>query len=810
MSENASEYNANKIEEKWAKYWEETGTYERPESPDPNNSEYILEMFPYPSGTLHMGHVRNYSIGDCLARFQRMNGKDVQYLMGFDSFGLPAENAAIKRNINPRDWTENNISDMVAQLKQLGLSYDWKQQVATHRPEYYRWNQWIFKRMVEAGLLYRKKGYVNWDPVDQTVLANEQVIDGKGWRSGAVVEKKEIEQWYIKISDYAEELLESLDELPHWPERVKLMQKNWIGKSYGTEIQFKILNANKDEVDDITVYTTRPDTLFGASYMCLSVEHPSLETLLPHCQDSAEVKAFIQETLRKSQVERSSADGEKNGIDLGLVAINPVNNEEVPLYLADYVLMDYGTGAVMAVPAHDTRDFAFAQKYTLPIRIVIQNSKQDLTEPLSEAYTDPGTLVNSGDFSGQKNEDAKKAITEYLVSIGRGKATVQYRLRDWLISRQRYWGTPIPMLYDEDGKAVPVPDEQLPVQLPDDVEFGGGNPLAKHPDFTSVEIDGKTYRRETDTMDTFFDSSWYFLRYCDSKNTTAPFDWSKAKNWMPVKQYIGGIEHAILHLLYARFFTKVLRDLKLVDIDEPFERLLCQGMVIKDGKKMSKSLGNTVAPEEIIKNYGADTARVFILFGAPVDRDLDWSDSAVEGCYRFLKRLHKCCHDRNEFPLDESKRAEMERMMHQSIKKLGEDIQSFSYNTAISQLMTWVNAIYKHGASQDMVKVLVQMIAPFAPFLAEELWQESLGETGSVHRSQWPQFDAQKCVDDQVTIVAQVNGKVRDKNGFARDVDEAEVKEYFMAQEQVQKFLDGKEVRKVIYVKNKLLNIVVG
>jgi len=793
-------YSPEEIEKKWHTQWQTSGLYRTPETP--KNPYYVLEMFPYPSGQLHMGHVRNYALGDCVARFKRMQGFDVLHPMGFDSFGLPAENAAIKNGIDPETWTEANIKSMIIQLQQIGLGYDWERSIATCRPDYYKWNQWLFLKMAEKGLVYRKKGFVNWDPVDNTVLANEQVIDGKGWRSGAIVEKREIAQWYIKISDYAQELLDGLDTLPGWPERVKLMQRNWIGRSEGTEVHFTL---SHDTASTLTVFTTRPDTLFGVTYVVLAPEHPLVQSVIA-AGNADIVNTYVQQTLAKSNAERGDAGAEKTGMALGLSVIHPLTQKELPLYVSDYVLMDYGTGAVMAVPAHDQRDYDFAKKFALPHQQVIAPTASALPE--NAAYTGPGTLVNSGPFTGLTNDDAKAEISKALTEKNQGKVVVQYRLRDWLISRQRYWGTPIPFLVDETDTYHPVPLDQLPVMLPKDVPFDGkGNPLAKSPEFMSVTHEGKHYRRETDTMDTFFDSSWYFLRYTDPKNTELPFS-KEASQWLPVQQYIGGIEHAVLHLLYARFFTKVLRDLGLHTHDEPFQNLLCQGMVLKDGSKMSKSVGNTVDPGHIISRYGADTARLFILFGAPVERDLEWSDSGVDGSFRFLNRVHRMITHPGEFTLTATP-GELDKQLHKTIQRVTEDIERFSFNTAISRMMELVNWIYANGCTAASVAILLQLLAPFAPFLAEEGW-ETLGKKGSIHTSTWPAFDVAKTIDDTVTIVVQINGKVRDKLEVARDSDQATVQALAMVSAKSQKFLEGVAVKKVFFVPNKLINIVGG
>ncbi|MBI60021.1 leucine--tRNA ligase [bacterium] len=778
-----------------------------------DNSEkdpyYVLEMFPYPSGHLHMGHVRNYVIGDALARFKRMQGFNVLYPMGFDSFGLPAENAAIKHGINPKEWTQKNVEHMIIQLKRLGLGYDWSRTLSTFNDDYYRWNQWLFLTFYEKGLVYRKKGWVNWDPVDQTVLANEQVIDGKGWRSGAVVEKKEIDQWYLKITDYAQELLDDLDSLTDWPDRVKLMQKNWIGKSVGTEIDFELVDDSGNHLETVTVFTTRPDTLYGATYVSIACEHPLVSTLLKQASDPDEIKSFIAKTMASNQVDRSDATKPKTGKWLGVYAVNPVNQDKIPLYIADYVLMDYGTGVVMAVPAHDSRDYDFATAHNLPIRVVItQDNSQDV-EPITAAFTGQGRLIDSQQFTGLHSEKAKDAITDYLISLSKGRRKEQFRLRDWLISRQRYWGTPIPMMYDDENNPVPVSKEQLPVRLPEDVQFDGkGNPLAYSETFMNVTENGKNYRRETDTMDTFFDSSWYFLRYCDATNTIKPFDAEKISYWMNVDQYIGGIEHAVLHLLYARFFVKACRDCGLLTINEPFKRLLCQGMVLKDGAKMSKSLGNTVDPSAIINQYGADTARIFILFGAPVERDLEYTETGVEGAFRFLKRLFSMTIDYGSYSVHPDKVAELNKVCHKTIKAVTDDLARFSFNTAISRIMELLNTMYSIGTTKEVVLICLKLLAPLAPFMTDYVWQR-LDQNGSIHAQAWPVCDESVIQDDEITVVCQINGKVRDKLLIAINSDQATVESVAKSSEKIQLYLDSGTLRKTIFVPNKLINFVV-
>ncbi|MSR89064.1 MAG: leucine--tRNA ligase [Candidatus Margulisbacteria bacterium] len=753
------------IEKKWRQIWEESDLYKTPvRSQKP--SYYVLEMFPYPSGQLHMGHVRNYSLGDTLARCKRMQGFDVLYPMGFDSFGLPAENAAIKQQIDPEAWTLSNVQSMEEQLKSLGFSYDWSREVVTCVPEYYRWNQWIFLKLHEKDLIYRKNGFVNWDPVDQTVLANEQVIQGRGWRSGAEVEQREIVQWYIRITDYAEELLQDLDTLTEWPESVKTMQRNWIGKSTGVSIRFPVVGSD----ETIEVYTTRPDTVYGITYLALAPEHPKVTEW-----SDADTKTFVEATKKVSKIDRGDDSKPKTGKFLGQYVTSPFTGEQIPVWTADYVLMDYGTGAVMAVPAHDERDAAFAKTYQLSVK--------------------------------QMDCVSKEEIIDLVESKGWGKKTINFRLRDWLISRQRYWGTPIPMLYDEAGEIVPESIENLPVLLPKDAVFNGqGNPLDKSPSFKTVERDGKTYRRETDTMDTFFDSSWYFLRFCDPKNTELPFDFEAANSWMPVDQYIGGVEHAVLHLLYARFFTKALRDLGLVSVNEPFKRLLTQGMVLKDGSKMSKSVGNTVDPGNIIKEFGADTARLFILFGAPVERDLDWSDEGVEGAFRFLKRVFRLV---TEFsPVKSGFEVALEKICHKTIFRVTEDIERFSYNTAISRMMELTNFMTSHGTTQKANDILLLLLAPFAPFMTEEAWQ-LLGHVKSIHQTAWPKYDPGLLVDDEVTIVAQVNGKLRGQFVVPKGISQEALLALVKSDERVAKFLVDVTIIKVVFVPDKLLNFVV-
>lgn len=729
------------IAEKWQAEWRRAKLFET--SSEQRSPFYCLEMFPYPSGYLHMGHVRNYSLGDVFARYKRMTGHNVLYPMGYDSFGLPAENAAIKHRKDPQEWTEKNIAGIRAQQQQLGISYDWSREIATSRKEYYRWNQWFFLQLLKQGLAYREGGMVNWCPSCETVLANEQVIDGKCWRHAQTdVEKRSLEQWYFKITAYADELLESIDALEHWPERVKTMQRNWIGKSAGTRIDFRL----KENDRTISTFTTRPDTAYGITYLVVAAEHPLVEELIEDAspEKQHEVRAFVKKVLATPVIDRTAEGKEKNGLFLGAHAINPLTGEEVPLWVADYVLADYGTGIVMAVPAHDQRDFAFAKKYALPVRVVISPPAFDLDETkMSRAYVDEGTLVNSAEFDGMQNQDAIQAITEKLTQIGAGERATTYKLRDWLISRQRYWGTPIPIIYCDSCGVIPVPESELPVELPEGADFqGGGNPLATVEAFvrTSCPRCGNPARRETDTMDTFVDSSWYFLRFCDPQNAERPFDKKTAEYFMPVRQYIGGIEHAVLHLLYARFFTKALRDLKLIDCDEPFDRLLTLGMVTKDGAKMSKSVGNTVDPSAIIERFGPDTARLFILFAALPEKELEWSDQGVEACHRFLHRVVALQELAGESTHDRF----IESRLHNTIGRCTAEIEAFRFSVAIQQLMELVKDIQHYPPSaatlDATIMMLVRLLAPFTPHMAEEIWHLRGGE-GFVSVAPWPKAD---------------------------------------------------------------------
>lgn len=818
-------YCPQSIEKKWQKIWDETKAYQI--NMDPNKPKYyVLEMFPYPSGNLHMGHVRNYSIGDVIARYKTMNGFNVLHPMGFDAFGMPAENAAIKHGVSPSDWTEDNMANMTRQQKEMGLSYDWDRKVATCHEDYYKWTQWLFELFYKKGLAYKKKASANWCETCHTVLANEQVIDGKCWRCDDTVVKKDLEQWFLKITDYADVLLKDLDKLEGWPNRVKIMQDNWIGRSEGAEFSFDVPDYN----EKISVYTTRPDTVFGVSYVVLAAEHPLVKKFIKGKENEQEILKFIEEVHNMNEIERTSSESEKKGMFTGVYAINPFNGEKVPVWVTNYVLFEYGTGAVMGVPTHDERDFMFAKKYNLPMKIVIQNKEHNLTlETMENAYVEDGELVESGQFTGMNNRKAITAMIDWLEENNLGKRRVNYRLRDWLISRQRYWGAPIPIIYCPHCGEVLVPEEQLPVKLPKDVKFetGATSPLAQAEDFVNCTCPkcGAPAKRETDTMDTFICSSWYYMRYADPHNDKAPFSKDAINYWLPVDQYIGGIEHAILHLLYSRFFTKVLKDAGLVEFDEPFTNLLTQGMVIKDGSKMSKSKGNVVSPEEIIKKYGADTARLFILFAAPPERDLEWSDQGVEGAWRFIQRVWRIIlsyadkvKENPTFDVKALTKEEKElfRILNVTIEKVTEDIGTRgTFNTAISSIMELVNAFYvfKDGnlnavLAREVVINLIKLLAPFAPHVTEELWQQ-IGQTGSVHHTTWPTFDPKATIADEVEVVVQVNGKLRSKIMVSSSATREAQQEIALADEKIKGLIEGKTIVKVISVPKKLVNIVV-
>ena len=887
------EYNPNEIEKRWQDKWAEKDVFKSENKADGKENYYVLEMFAYPSGKLHVGHLRNYAIGDAIARYKKMKGFNVLHPFGWDSFGLPAENAAIDHGAHPGKWTKANIDNMRRQLKLMGLSYDWDRELSTYTPEYYKWNQKFFIEMYKKGLVYKKKSFVNWCPDCNTVLANEQVEDGKCWRhSKTDVIQKELSQWYFKITDYAEELLQGHEELRgHWPEQVLTMQKNWIGKSTGSEVDFILdykfennghthLKLNDKGEVVISVFTTRPDTLYGVTYATVAPEHPLVEEVI--LKENPGIREKVEAMRNEDKIARTAEDKEKEGVFSGLYVINPVNGEKVQLWVANYVLMDYGTGAVMAVPAHDERDFQFAKKYNLDLKIVVNpvdkngNLEEVFVEKLENALTVPGILVNSEEFNGLNSNEAKEKITEKLEKIGLGKKTVNYRLHDWLISRQRYWGTPIPVIYDEDGNIYLEEEENLPVKLPTDIEFNGkGNPLETSEEFKNVILpNGKKGRRETDTMDTFVDSSWYYLRYLDSHNAEKPFEKADADAWTPVNQYIGGIEHAVMHLLYARFFHKSLRDLGYVDTNEPFKKLLTQGMVLgpsfysqnerrylfpreaefKDGKafsietgeelvtkveKMSKSKNNGVDPEEIVKEYGADSSRVFTLFAAPPEKELEWNMNGLAGAYRFINRLYLLVSGTAEFSDHNAKSAnhygvelkkrnqkdeEIQKKLHQTVKKVTESIEDdFHFNTAIAAVMELLNdmttykqeVIDKDNISSESKKIwrevlekTILLIAPFAPHVADELWAY-LGNKTFTFEEEWPKYDEELTKDHTFNLVIQVNGKVRDMVSAQIGISKDDAEKLALESEKAKKFIDGKEIVKVIVVPNKLVNVVV-
>jgi leucyl-tRNA synthetase len=824
-------YQPRRLEEKWQQFWEERRLFNATEDPQ-KPKYYVLEMFPYPSGRIHMGHVRNYTIGDVVARYKRMRGANVLHPMGWDAFGLPAENAALARGLHPAGWTKDNIEYMRRQLKELGYSYDWTRELATCDPDYYRWEQLVFIEMFHRGLAYKKKAPVNWCPHCATVLANEQVEDGLCWRCDSPVVLKELDQWFFKITAYAEELLRDLDQLTHWPERVLTMQRHWIGKSPGAEIHFPLADGG----EPLKVFTTRADTLFGATFMSLAPEHPLALTLAQGTLAEAEVCGFVEYWQAQNRSRGVLEEITKEGVFTGRYCINPVTGWQMPIYVANFVLMEYGTGAVMAVPAHDQRDFEFAQKYNLPIKVVIQ--PPDATDlragDLTAAYEDDGVLVNSGSFTGLTSAAAREAITDHLATEGQGRHAVHFRLRDWLISRQRYWGAPIPIIYCEKCGLVPVPETDLPVVLPLNVEITGegGSPLGRLPDFYEVACPtcGGPARREVDTMDTFVESSWYFLRYTCADYRDGILDPARVNYWAPVDQYIGGIEHAVLHLLYARFFTKVLRDLGLVKIGEPFSRLLTQGMVLKDGAKMAKSKGNVVDPEYMIEQYGTDTTRLFLLFAAPPEKDLEWSDQGVAGASRFLHRLWNLVHSLPDLPRVAAYRGpgdelnldlkEFRRKVHRTIKKVTEDIEdSFHFNTAIAAVMELVNAFYLATENlawdketmmvfREAVEAILLLINPMVPHIAEELWQ-TLGHTTSLQACCWPGAQAEALTEATITVVVQVNGKVRSKLVAPAGATDEEIKDWALNDPAIQKWLKDGPPRRVVLARRKLVNIVV-
>lgn len=829
-------YFPQEIEKKWQNIWDETNTFKTPDVSD-KPKYYALSMFPYPSGKLHMGHVRNYTITDVIARFKKANGFNVLHPIGWDSFGLPAENAAMKHHVDPETWTDENIAYMKKQLKMLGLSYDWDREVATCKPEYYKWTQWLFLQLYKKGLVYKKEAAVNWCNECGTVLANEQVIDGKCWRCDSVVEKKYLSQWFIKITDYADVLLEDLDKLSGWGDNVKTMQANWIGKSKGAIFKFPVIDAPNGEKIEVPVYTTRPDTVFGITYLVVAPEYKDIEKLTtPENKDK--VEEYRENARKMSEIERLSTERVKTGVPLGTHCKNPFNGEVFPLWTADYALVEYGTGAVMAVPTHDTRDFAFAKKYNMPMKVVIapENNTSLDASTMTEAYTEEGVLVNSGEFNGIKNTKAKKAITQWAVDKGFGEFKTQYRLRDWLISRQRYWGAPIPVVYCDKCGIQPVPENQLPVLLPKDVDFSvvGKSPITTSKTFkdTVCPVCGGHAVRETDTMDTFVCSSWYYLRYSDARNSEECFNKDKVNHWLPVDQYVGGIEHAILHLLYSRFFTKALRDCGLLDFDEPFKNLLTQGMVLKDGSKMSKSKGNTVDPDEIFENYGADTARLFILSDSPPARDFDWSDAGVEGCYKFLNRVWRLISTNQDnisldYPkfvagsLKDKSNDDLVRTVHIAIKGITNDISNdFQFNTVISKYRELTNAIYdwqtkKSNLTDEDKQVLsfavvslIKLMSPVAVHLTEEAWHD-LGGEKSIHEEPWCEWDENLAKSSSITLVVQVNGKVKDKIEVDESLDQEEMKQVALNSEKVKALTEGKTIVKTIVVPKKLVNIVV-
>ncbi len=860
-------YNPQAIEATVQKFWTDNNTFKAVED-ESKEKFYCLAMFPYPSGRLHMGHVRNYSLGDVISRYQRMQGKNVMQPMGWDAFGLPAENAAIKNKSAPGKWTYENIDYMRNQLKSLGFGYDWDRELATCKQDYYRWEQWFFTKLYEKGLVYKKNATVNWDPVDQTVLANEQVIDGRGWRSGAIVEKKEIPQWFIKITDYAQELLDDLDQLTDWPEQVKTMQRNWIGRSQGVEMTFEVDGLIEGNQESFDIYTTRPDTLMGVTYVALAAEHPLAKTA---AKSNVELASFIEECKGNQTTEADMAAMEKKGVDTGLKAIHPLTGALVPVWAANFVLMDYGSGAVMSVPGHDQRDYEFAKKYNLTIAQVIAGQADD--DINVAAITEKGALINSAEFNGLDFEQAFKAISDKLISENKGKVTTNFRLRDWGVSRQRYWGTPIPMINLPNGESVPVPESELPVVLPEDVVMNGvTSPIKDDPQWAKTTFNGEEALRETDTFDTFMESSWYYARYCSPNDDSQMLDPAKANYWLPVDQYIGGIEHAILHLLYSRFFHKLLRDVGLVECDEPYKKLLCQGMVLADTyyreadngaqewiapsdvnverdekgqvtsaisktdgeavisagmSKMSKSKNNGIDPQEVINKYGADTVRLFIMFTSPPEQTLEWSDAGVEGAYRFVKRVYKIVHDFNEAVDGEiadskdlslnSAQKKLRRELHKTINKVTDDIgRRNTFNTAIAAIMELMNHLSKapmtttedQAVMLESLRALVLMLTPITPHMCHYLWNQIGSSKEAVENAQWPMVDESALVEDEKLIIVQVNGKLRAKITVAADASKEVVEQIGLTESGVVKFTEGKTVRKVIYIPGKLLNIV--
>ena len=808
------DYNPKDIEINIQKFWEKNNSFKTDFS-STDNKFYCLSMFPYPSGKLHIGHVRNYTIGDVISRAQRMLGKNVFQPMGWDAFGLPAENAAIANKIHPLEWTKKNINHMREQLKRLGYAYDWDNEISTADPKYYKWEQWFFIKLLEKNLVYKKKSEVNWDPVDKTVLANEQVVDGRGWRSGAIIERKEIPQWFLKITEYSDELLDGLEDLNGWPTSVKMMQKNWIGKSEGASVKFKIVNND----DILEVYTTRVDTIFGVSFLAISPNHIILKN---QKKDNSVLEKFIDKCKSLKLSEETISSIEKEGVDTGLTAINPLDGTVMPVWAANYVLSDYGTGCIMCVPGHDVRDNEFAVKYNLPVTKVIL-SKESGTDLDKDIFVGEGTLINSGKYTGLDSKLAKKNILKDLEKIDAGISKINYRLRDWGISRQRYWGCPIPVFYHEDGTVYPVPEDDLPVTLPDDIDFtNDGNPLENHPTWKYIKCPytGKDAIRETDTFDTFFESSWYYLRFLSPDYKDGLLDQSK-NQWLPVDQYIGGIEHAILHLLYARFFHKLMRDIGIVDSSEPFLSLLSQGMVLQDGIKMSKSKGNTIDPDDIINKYGADTVRLFIMFSAPPEQSLEWSDTGIEGSYKFLKRLwslsFKVFNNKNAESPDLKKSSNMRTKIHKTIKKFTHDVfERNSFNTAIASSMELLNEMIKYNQSKDFdnevllegIETILKMLSPITPHICQELWN-NLSKSSSLLDESWPKVDNDALLESKKEIIVQINGKLRGKVTIKTDQNEDEVNMIVNLDEKIHSYLKDSNIKKIIYIKNKLINYVV-
>ena len=831
------QYDFKNIESKWQDFWLKNKSFKVEEDPS-KEKFYLLEMFPYPSGKIHMGHVRNYSIGDVQARFKMMKGFNVLHPIGWDAFGMPAENAARKNKRHPAEWTFENINGMRMQIQRLGFSYDWDREITTCQPEYYRWNQWCFLKFLERGLVYRKKSQVNWCNSCQTVLANEQVVDNRCWRCDSPVQPKEQDGWFFKITEYADSLLDGCDELKgKWPDQVLLMQKNWVGKSFGAEVDFQVQGSG----EKIKVFTTRPDTLYGATFIALAPEHPLTNKLAQGTEQEQNVKDFILKTRDEDRITRTAEGVEKEGVFTGSYTINPLTGKPIPVWTANFVLMDYGTGAIMSVPAHDQRDLDFARKYNIPVRAVIQPSKGELNEDtMTEAYTEDGDMMQSGDFDGLHGSDAREKVCSYLQSTGIGKATINFRLRDWGVSRQRYWGTPIPIIYCGDCGAVPVPDSDLPVVLPLDVELGedGKSPLENLESFTNTVCPkcGNPAKRETDTLDTFICSSWYFDRYTSPRETSKPFNKTNNDYWMPVDQYVGGIEHAILHLLYSRFFQRVFNDMGLVKTPEPFSHLLTQGMVVKDGAKMSKSKGNVVDPDQIIEKYGADTARLFILFAAPPVKGLEWSDQGVEGCFRFLKRTWRVFDHFLPFAKDSKIQSndsakdiakelrELRRQTHVTIKRVTDDIETrLQFNTAIAAIMEYVNHLYvfqkwwdenktvtdtDKAVVREAMQSLVLLVSPFAPHIAEEMWF-LLGNADTIIKSAWPDFSEDLIRSEEILIVLQVNGKVRHKISVPENIDDEKLKSISLKDPRVLEWTQDKTIKKVIVVPKRLVNIVI-